>query len=121
MFIYYEWIEAVLEYAPNKMIVSLTPSAFLFIEDWAAVRHLKQPHANIYQFCMKPHPLFDEKRFPFVVCLGKSFYSWINVVENRVQIFIQSGRELIPNTDAFFFLKQTYGYSLHFVEEQEGE
>ena len=57
MFIYYEWTEAILEYAPNKMIISLNPSAFLFIEDWAAVRHLKQPHANIYQFCMKPPPL----------------------------------------------------------------
>ena len=84
MFIYYEWTEAILEYAPNKMIISLHPSAFLFIEDWAAVRHLKQPQENIYQFCMKAHPLFHEKDFPFVVCLGKSYYSWINVAENTV-------------------------------------
>ena len=89
IFIYYEHTEAILEYAPNKIIASLTPNVFLFIDNWAAIRHLKQPQANEYQFDLKVHPLFHEVDFPFVVSSGKSFFSWINVKENKVQMFIE--------------------------------
>ena len=88
IFIYYEHTDAILEYAPNKMIVSLTPNVYLFIDNWAATRHLKQPQANDYQFDLKVHPLFHDTDFPFVVSSGKSYFSWINVKENKVQMFI---------------------------------
>ena len=41
IFIWYELPEAILEYSQDKMIVSLNPAAFLFIEDWMPIRHLK--------------------------------------------------------------------------------
>ena len=40
--IWYEWPECILEYSPNKMIVSLNPNSFLFLQDWLPVRHLEQ-------------------------------------------------------------------------------
>lgn len=40
IFIWYELPEAILEYSHNKMIVSLNPSSFLFIEDWMPIRYL---------------------------------------------------------------------------------
>ena len=47
MFIWYEFPEAILEYAFNKIIVTLSPSHLLFIQDWIPVRHLKQEVFNI--------------------------------------------------------------------------
>ena len=47
IFVWYELPEAILEYANNKMIVSMYPSSFLFIEDWMPIRHLKQDFQNI--------------------------------------------------------------------------
>ena len=47
IFVWYELPEAILEYADNKIIVSLYPSSFLFIEDWMPIRHLKQDVQNI--------------------------------------------------------------------------
>ena len=66
---------------------------------------------------MKLHPDFDEVKFPYIVASGKNYFSWVNVKENLVSQFILSGRILEPNTDAFFFLKKRFGYSLHFVED----
>ena len=40
--IWYEVPEAILEYHPGKIIVSMRPSTFLFLEDWVPIRHLQQ-------------------------------------------------------------------------------
>ena len=42
IFLWYEFVEAVLEYAPDKLIAALRPCSFLIIEDWFPTRHLKQ-------------------------------------------------------------------------------
>ena len=40
MLVWYEKPEAILEYAPDKIVVSLKPRNFLFIKNWVPVRHL---------------------------------------------------------------------------------
>ena len=67
---------------------------------------------------MKLHPNFDEVKFPYIVVSGKNYFSWINIKENIVSVFILSGRILQHNLDIFFFQKKRYGYCLHFVAEQ---
>ena len=88
IFVWYELPEAILEYADNKIIVSLYPSSFLFIEDWMPIRHLKQDLQNIQQYCIKPHPKFHLEKFPFIIVAGKNYFSWINVKDNLINEFI---------------------------------
>ena len=47
IFMWYEWPEGLLEYAPEKLIVTLRPSSFLFIEGWIPIKHLKQEEVNL--------------------------------------------------------------------------
>ena len=47
MFMWYEWPEGLLEYAPEKLIITLRPSSFLFVEDWIPIKHLKQEEVNL--------------------------------------------------------------------------
>ena len=69
------------------------------------------------QYCIKPHPDFNIENFPYVVAAGKHYFLWINVKENLVNEFIYTGRSLQLNSDAFFFKKTKYGYSLHFAQD----
>ena len=39
--IWYEWPESILEYSPGKMIATLRPNRFLFLDDWLPVRHIE--------------------------------------------------------------------------------
>ena len=114
----YEFIEGLLEYAPNELIVSMRPSRFLFISDWIPVRHMEQEHQNLNQCCIKPLPGFDMKTFPFVVASGKNYFSLINVKKNLVSQLIMSGRPLEVNINTFLFKKTKYGHAMHFVEDQ---
>ena len=38
IWIWHEWPEALLEYANEKIIVSLNPSTFLFLDNWKPIR-----------------------------------------------------------------------------------
>ena len=117
--IWYELAECILEYSPGKIIISLRPNKFLFLNDWEPVRHLIQNFENKFQNCIKPHPDFSEKDFPFLVCSGEKFYSWINVKENTVNRFIDCGNKRMANADVFFFYPRNYGYSLFFTKESQ--
>ena len=78
MVIWHDWPESILEYSPGKVIFALRPNTskkdalakFLFVQDWLPVRHLDQAKSNINQMCIKAHPRFDEKDFPFLICSG---------------------------------------------------
>ena len=40
-FLWYEWTLALLEYAPEKIIVSLSQNTLLFLNDWVPVCYIK--------------------------------------------------------------------------------
>ena len=94
MLMYYEHVEAILEYESEKMIFTLRPSIFLFVDGWVAIKHLKQDENNFDQWSLKKHPEYDKDEFPYVISSGKNYFSWINVKENLVTKFIESGRTL---------------------------
>ena len=94
MLMWYENVEAILEYSPEKMIMTLRPSIFLFVDEWVAIKHLKQEERNFDQWSLKKLPGFNEDDFPYVVSSGKNYFSLINVKENLVTKFIESGRSL---------------------------
>ena len=110
-----EDIESMYEYSPGKLILSLYPSDLMIVERWKTTRRIPAlVKGNIEKFYIRPHPDFDESSFPFLVCSGFQYYMLVNVRENRLEKFIDAQSCAIRSQQAFFFLEEPYGYSLHF-------
>ena len=60
MWMWYEVVSAVYEYAENRMIIRLHPNTFLFLNDWEPVQHFVDKIVNPKVYCIKPLPDFDE-------------------------------------------------------------
>ena len=88
---WYEWADAILEYAEEKIIVTLDPSSFLVLDEWKPVRCITDKDLNINQRCIKPHPEFDLDNFPFLIVSGKNHMSLINLQEFTVEKFVNAG------------------------------
>ena len=58
-------------------------------------------------------------KFPFVVCSGKNYMSLIDVRQNLLSRFIETGMTNMQNSDVFFFYKRPYGYSLYFSQDRD--
>ena len=73
---------------------------------------------NIYKnyFCLLPK--FDEYKFPFIACSGFEHISLINVRDQIMQVFIRSPCKTIKSQQAFFFIEEKYGYSMHFASKE---
>ena len=71
MMLMYELAYAVLEYKANKMILSLHPCDMLLADNWEPIRHIDSAFAgNIEKNYIRKHPMFDEVKFPFLICSG---------------------------------------------------
>ena len=66
-----ERVEAILEYVPNKSVISLNPADLLFIHNWKMVKLVKTlQHGNFNKHWILPMPGFNEKDYPFLICSG---------------------------------------------------
>ena len=66
-----EYVDSLLEYAPNHLIVTIKPKDLLIVVNWK-VTHLIVDFEleNIDKFMLKSMPGFDLETFPFIVCSG---------------------------------------------------
>ena len=108
-----------IEYARNKIVVSLHPTDLLMIENWKPVKVIFRMMPNNHSKCyLAPFPNFDMKDFPFLVCSGSESYSLINVRDYKMQNLINASCANVRGQQAFFFKKEEFGYSLHFTTKE---
>ena len=61
-----------LEFANNKLLLTVHPYQMYVVHDWSSVRCVPDPNtANIYKGYAFMLPTFDEKTFPFIAVVGK--------------------------------------------------
>ena len=85
-----EKVEAILEYAENKMILSLSTDMVL-LRNWQVVKVLnKLSQGNFNKHYLMPAPEFDEKTFPFIISSGREFFNIINVRDYKMQALIHA-------------------------------
>ena len=89
MLLKYESVYGILEYKPNKIIMTLHPKNLLIVEHWASTRLIQEDHAgNIQKFYIVPFPNFDEDTFPFLVCSGYEYICLINLKDLRTEMLV---------------------------------
>ena len=75
-----EYILFMIEYAQNKLFVTIDPTCMLLIDDWENVKCIQDSNcANITKTFAFLVPNFDEENFPFIAICGKSNLSLLNV------------------------------------------
>ena len=63
---------AILEYAPEHLIMTIRPSDLLIVADWEVKQIIESIHlSNNQKFLLMLFPGFNEESFPFVICSGK--------------------------------------------------
>ena len=66
-----EIIVALLEYAKEKMIISVRSRDLIILHDWKVVKQIIEPvFSNTLKYWIEPMPGFSEEQFPFLVCSG---------------------------------------------------
>ena len=101
------------------MICTVDGADLLLIHDWQVSRVLKDPQISNYKTWIETLPGFDSNVFPFLVCNGKGSINLINIRDNQMQTFIQSPCEV--ERQAFFFLPDQFGFSMHFCTKETTE
>ena len=85
-----EKVEAIFEYAENKMIVSLS-IGMAFIHNWEVVKVLQKLQlGNFNKHFIRPLPEFHEETYPFLICSGREFFNLLNVRDFKMQALIQA-------------------------------
>ena len=81
-----EYVLAVYEYAPSKLLVYAYNSKLLLILDnWQAIHEIKDPNpGNIYKCWISTVPLFDTETFPFIIVSGYESYNIVNVKNGKM-------------------------------------
>ena len=114
-----EAVNGLLEYAYNKVLISIEPTDILVTENWQPIRVLfRMQRTNSEKYFMRQFPQFDVREFPFVLCSGKDNYSIINVRDYKMQNFIIAPCLNARSQQAFFFLDQEQGFQIHFTSHE---
>ena len=92
-----EIVESVLEYASNKMAVSLqSPADLLILHDWVVVKYIKMSTiGDNRKHWVATLPNFDIETFPFIACSGKKAISLINVKTFHSEVLINTSSQSI--------------------------
>ena len=77
-----EEILFMIEYAQNKLFVTVDPTCMLLIDDWVNVKCIQDPNSTntLKTFAFKVSN-FDEETLPFIAVCGESNLSILNVKE----------------------------------------
>ena len=63
-------------------------------------------------------PMFDEVKYPFLVCVGREMISLINISEFKMQPLINAPCMNVRCQQALFFKKEDFGYTAHFTTKE---
>ena len=129
-----ERANSLLEYAPNKLLVTTTHDQILLFHDWKFIRFYNDSNSPEYKCwwdsdktackitinTMAVLPGFDEVNFPFAAWARKNNISLVNIGENASYLdpLVEFDTPCRHPQQAFFFRKEDYGTSLHFTDHR---
>ena len=82
MIFHHELPMALIEYAPNKLFITGTPTHMYLVDGWEAssVRVILDNHpANTFKTQVHLLPGFNERSFPFIAVSGKKHLRFVNI------------------------------------------
>ena len=80
MFLDKEIVRAVLEFAPDKMLLHIRPIDLLVTHNWEVVSRIEDPNVgNTQKFWFCELPNFNAETFPFVLVTGRESFNLLNV------------------------------------------
>ena len=75
-----EYIRCIIEYAPNQLFVTVSPTCMFLIDDWIKIKCIHDPNSsNTEKNFSFLFPNFDLEDFPFIAVCGKANLSLFNV------------------------------------------
>lgn len=103
-------------------MICLSNLDYLIVDRWKVIEIIPPLFkGNVQKYFISPHPEFNEFDFPFLVCSGFDSYVLINVKEYSLSKFIDASCNTVRSQQAFFFQKESYGYSIHFARNVQTE
>ena len=106
------------EFAPNKLALTLVPTDILIVVNWSRCQLVQDPdNHNQCKHWISPLPGFDAEAFPFLVCAGLASFNLINVKEGFTEVLIAADGDS-GSRDAFFLLESRTTFSMHFATSQ---
>ena len=66
----HEVIFFILEYAKNKLFMTVQHTWMFLIDNWATIRCIQDPDSQNMQYYAFMVPQFDEEKFPFIAVCG---------------------------------------------------
>ena len=107
-----------LEFAPNRLALTLVPTDILIVENWSQSRLIQDPDThNQLKRWISPLPGFDVETFPFLVCAGLASFNLINIQEGLTEVLIAADGDS-GSREAFFMLEKGNTFSMHFATSQ---
>ena len=101
------------------MIIAVYPTDLLISHNWNITHVLfKIQPGNFNKHWIRPLPGFDLDKYPFLVCSGRENYNLINVKTFKMEKFVMAPNVNIRFQSAFFFMKEDYGFSMHFTTKE---
>ena len=89
-----EGVYSILEFAANRMIISVQLTDFLIAHDWQVVNCISDRNLGNTQKCwMALLPGFDQETFPFIISSGFESFNLINVNEYTQEPLIHASNK----------------------------
>ena len=86
-----EKVEAIFEYSPDKLVMSVYPTDIIIVHNFKVVKIIyKIELGNFNKHWIAPLPGFDEISFPFLLCSGRQNFTLINVEKYKMMKLIQA-------------------------------
>ena len=111
-----ESVESVLEYAPNKMAVTLhSPADLLIVHDWVVIKYIKiSTIGDNRKHWVAALPNFNIETFPFILCSGKRAISLINVETFHSDVLVNTSSQGIAGQDGAIFKDGSNDLNMYF-------
>ena len=111
-------IFGILEYAHEKVLITVYPSTILIIEHWMQIHTIEDPRfGNDQKYFITPLPNFHCEEFPFLVSSGYETLNLINVRDHRTEVLIKAPVRNVKSQQAIFFRcpsSRQLGFYMHF-------
>ena len=90
------------------------------VHDWTVIRKISEPNVkNKKKFHFIQLPGFDTDKFPFIVYSGNKTINLLNIRDFNSQVESLVINASQPGQRGLFFVKESFGYSLHFTAKQK--
>ena len=115
---------ALVEYVPNKLFITGTPTHMYLVDDWNAesVTVIIDNHpANTFKTQVYLLPGFNEQTFPFIAVSGKKHLRFVNVKTREHMPLVTNVFGAKAGNAGICFTKKKRGMYVHYASQMKDE